>query len=267
MSYERRLAALEGSLGSLPGAVVAFSGGVDSAMLVHACRRLLGERVVAVTADSPSLPRAELAEAQAFAAGHGVRHRLIGTRELDREGYRRNAPDRCYHCKTELFESLANGLEGPEAEWPILYGAIADDLVDHRPGARAADEHGILAPLADAGFTKADVRQYSREHGLATAEKPSFACLSSRVAYGISIDAGLLRRIEAAEQALRQLGFRQFRVRHHGDLARVELPQEDLVRAVGARAAISEGVLGAGYTYVTLDLLGYRTGSMNEVLG
>ena len=245
---------------------MAFSGGVDSAMLLHLCHRLLADRLLAVTADSPSLPRAELEGAREFAECYGVRHLVIETRELDREGYRRNGPDRCYFCKKVLFETVAEELRGTARGWPILYGAIADDLSDHRPGARAAEEHRVKAPLAESGFCKDDVRRYSREHGLSTAEKPAFACLSSRVSYGNAIDSELLHKIEAAEQVLRGLGFQQFRVRHHGNLARVELPPIDLDRAMGVRLQISEGIRSTGYTYVTLDLLGYRSGSMNEVL-
>jgi uncharacterized protein len=212
------------------------------------------------------LPRTELSLAREFTAAHGIRHLVIQTQELRREGYRRNAPDRCYFCKSELFETMIAELEGRKWDWPLLYGAIADDLSDHRPGARAASEHRVLAPLADAQLSKEDVRRYSREHGLSTAEKPSFACLSSRVPYGTAIDRELLQKIESAEELLRRLGFTQFRVRHHGNLARVELPPDDLERALQLRSQISAGIRAVGYAYVTLDLLGYRTGSMNEVL-
>lgn len=266
LSYQDKVSALLRDLAGLPGAVVAFSGGVDSAMLLCACANVLGDRVLAVTADSPSLPRAELAEAQAFALRHRVRHRVIQTRELQRAGYRENARDRCYFCKQELFEVMGRELRGlTEEGWPVLYGAIADDLQDHRPGGRAAAEHGVLAPLAAAGFSKADVRRYSREHGLETADKPSFACLSSRVPYGTGIDAAMLSRLEQAEQVLRDLGYRQYRVRHHGTVARIELLAEELVRAATIdREQIVRGVRAAGYTYVSLDLVGYRTGAMNE---
>lgn len=263
--YELRKQALLQRLASLPGAVVAFSAGVDSTVLLHACREALGDRVVAVTADSPSLPRAELAEARALALRLDVRHVVLPTKELDREQYRKNAEDRCYFCKKELFVTVAERRsEVAPADWPVVYGAILDDLGDHRPGQKAAEEHGVLAPLIDAGFAKTDVRRYGREASLPNAEKPSFACLSSRVPHGTAIDAELLRRIELAEQALRELGFRQFRVRHHGDLARLELGPDELPAAIERREALVAGVRRAGYVHVTLDLLGYRQGSWHS---
>ncbi len=265
--FAAKTVALEQRLATLPGAVVAFSGGVDSAMLLHACQRSLGDRVIAVTADSPSLPRAELADAELFTNEHGIEHVILDTAELQREGYRNNAADRCFFCKTELFEVIAAELVRlARAAWPVLYGAIAEDADDHRPGAQAAAQHGILAPLAELGIGKAEVRRYSREHGLATADKPSFACLASRIPYGTRVSAELLAQLESAESVLRGLGFRQFRVRHHDTVARLELPPEDFARAVGERQAISAGIRAAGYLYVSLDLLGYRSGAMNESL-
>lgn len=267
LPYEHKLAALRAQLGGLPGAVVAFSGGVDSTALLHACRVALGERCVAVTADSPSLPRAELADAEALAREIGIRHVVLPTHELDRPGYRANAGDRCYHCKKELFVTVAQQRAqiAPD-DWSVVYGAITDDLGDHRPGQRAAAEHAVLAPLVDAGFSKVDVRRYSRDAGLRTAEKPSFACLSSRVPYGTSIDAPLLSRIERAEAVLRELGFRQFRVRHHDQLARVEVAPDELPRAFEQREAIGRGLRAVGYVFVALDVFGYRSGAMNELL-
>ena len=267
--FDARLAALHARFCDLPGAVVAFSGGVDSAMLLHACQKALGqERVLAITARSPSLPAAELDAAVAVARELGARHLVVETHEMERSEYRRNAPDRCFFCKSELFEVIARELAPlPEARWPVVYGAIADDLHDHRPGHVAARQRGVLAPLADAGLTKDDVRRYSRAHGLSTAEKPSFACLSSRIPYGTPVEPETLRRLEAAEAVLRGLGFEQFRVRHHGTVARVELLPDALERAVLVhREAIVAGIRAAGYTYVALDLVGYRTGAMNEVL-
>lgn len=255
-------------LAQLPGAVVAFSGGVDSTALLHACRDVLGDRTVAVTADSPSLPRAELADAASLAGELGARHVVLPTDELSRPGYVANAGDRCYHCKHELFVTVAQRrAEIAPAAWAIVYGAITDDLGDHRPGQRAAQEHGVLAPLVDAGFAKADVRRYSRDAGLRTADKPSFACLSSRVPYGTPIDAGLLRRIERAEAVLRDLGFHQFRVRHHDQLARVEVGEDELPRAFALRRDLGERLRAVGYVFVALDVFGYRSGALNELLG
>lgn len=267
LPYAEKAALLHAQLAGLPGVVVAFSGGVDSTMLLHACRQALGDRCVAVTADSPSLPRAELAEAAALARDLGVRHVVLPTHELEQQSYRNNAGDRCYYCKKELFVTVAQRRAeiGPES-WPVAYGAILDDLGDHRPGQKAAAEHHVLAPLIDAGFAKTDVRRYSREHGLRTADKPSFACLSSRVPYGTAIDAPLLSQIERAEQVLRTMGFRQFRVRHHGDVARIELAPDEIAHAVAHREALAQAVQATGYAYVALDLLGYRSGSMNKVL-
>jgi uncharacterized protein len=260
------VAALQAELGGLPGAIVAFSGGVDSTMLLHAAREALGARVVAVTADSPSLPRAELQDACALARVLGVRHEILATAELERDEYRRNGADRCYFCKNELFDAIAARMAELVPEpWPVLYGAIADDAGDHRPGAAAATERGVLAPIR--AFTKEEVRRYSREHRLPTADKPSLACLASRVPYGTAIDAAMLATIEAAERALHALGYRQVRVRHHGAVARIEIPEAEFDRALRERAAIVDGVRAAGYRYVALDLSGYRSGAMNEVLG
>ena len=265
-SYHVKLRDLRRRLGELPGAVVAFSGGVDSSMLLHVCREVLGDAVVAVTADSPSLPRAELDEARELATAMEARHVVLATNELERPDYQRNGSDRCYYCKQELFVTVAERRRevGP-ADWPVLYGAILDDLGDHRPGQKAAAEHGVLAPLVDSEFTKEDVRRYSREVGLPTADKQSFACLSSRVMHGTPIDAALLGRLERAEAVVRELGFKQFRVRHHGNLARLEVGPDELAVAVTHRAALTAGIKAAGYSFVAVDLQGYRSGSMNEV--
>ncbi|MCB9878271.1 MAG: ATP-dependent sacrificial sulfur transferase LarE [Planctomycetes bacterium] len=267
LPYEQKLAHLRRSLGALPGAVVAFSAGVDSTALLHACRQALGERLVAVTADSPSLPRAELADAVALAAELAVRHVVLATDELSREGYVQNEGDRCYHCKQELFVTVAaRRAELDAGAWPVLYGAITDDLGDHRPGQRAAAEHGVLAPLVDAGFGKPDVRRYCRDHGVRVADKPSMACLSSRVPYGTPIDRQVLQRVEQAEAALRARGFRQFRVRHHDQVARLEFADDELPRAFSLREVLGRDVQAAGYTFVAFDAFGYRSGSLNRML-
>jgi uncharacterized protein len=248
--------------------VVAFSGGVDSTALLHACHTALGDRTVAVTADSPSLPRAELAEAEQLARDLGVRHVVLPTHELERDGYRQNAGDRCYFCKKELFVTVAQQRAAiAPADWVVVYGAITDDLGDHRPGQRAAAEHAVQAPLVDAGFSKVDVRRYSRNAGLSTADKQSFACLSSRVPYGMPIDAEVLARIERAEAVLRAHAFRQFRVRHHDNLARIEVGVDELPRAFELRAELGRGLVAAGYVFVAIDVFGYRGGGMNQLLG
>lgn len=268
LPYDQKRAHLREQLLAMRGAVVAFSAGVDSTALLHACRDALGDQVVAVTADSPSLPRAELDEARALAKAIDVRHVVLETDELAREGYRRNEGDRCYHCKKELFVRVAERRdEIAPPDWAVVYGAITDDLGDHRPGQVAAAEHDVLAPLVDAGFGKDDVRRYAREAGLSVAEKPSFACLSSRVPYGEQIDRATLGQIEQAEAALRARGFAQFRVRHHGRVARVEVAPGELARAFELREQLGRDLQACGYTFVALDVFGYRSGSMNQLLG
>lgn len=262
--------ALAERLAGLSGAVVAFSGGVDSAVLLHAAVRALGaERVLAVTARSPSLPAAELVAAERVACEVGALHRIVDTAELERDGYRANGPDRCWFCKTELFEVIDRQIraEGERRGWPVLFGAIADDAGDHRPGAAAARARGVLAPLADGGWRKADVRAYARAHGLSVADKPSFACLASRVPYGTEVHAGVLARLERSERVLHELGFGQVRVRHHDNVARIEVEAADIARVVALRETIAARLREAGYAYVAVDLVGYRSGAMNEVLG
>ena len=267
LPYEEKASLLARELSSLRGAVVAFSGGVDSTVLLHACRAALGDRVVAVTADSPSLPRRELREARELASRLGARHVELKTDELSRDGYRLNEGDRCYHCKKELFVRVAERrAEIAPSEWTVVYGAITDDLGDHRPGHAAAAEHDVRAPLVDAGLGKADVRRYARQAGLSVAEKPSFACLSSRVPYGEPIDRAVLAQIEQAEAALRARGFAQLRVRHHDRLARVEVAPAELERAFFMREQIGRDLQACGYTFVSLDVFGYRSGAMNLML-
>ena len=247
--------------------LVAYSGGADSALLAAVAAQELGERAVAVTAVSASLPRSERAAARAFAAEHGIAHVEVCTDELDRPEYAVNDGQRCYHCKSALLDAL-----GPLAALSgarIALGTNVDDLGDHRPGQRAAAGRGAVAPLLEAGLTKADVRALSAALGLRTAAKPAAACLASRVAYGEPVTAELLGRVERAEEVVRALGFPVCRVRSHGGgaVARVEVPAADVPRAAGLAAELDAGVRGAGFEFCALDLQGFASGRMNVLLG
>lgn len=264
---EAKLHALEMRLGALDRVMVAYSGGVDSAFLAATAHRVLGERMLAVLADSPSLARRDMEQAIAFAQSIGMPLRVIQTEELEKPEYQRNDANRCFHCKTELF----NGMEALRAELgfaQIAYGMNADDTRDYRPGQRAAKEHEVLAPLADAGMTKADVRLLARAAGYTLWDRPAAPCLSSRVEYGRAVTREVLSQVERAEDAMRGLGFREFRVRHHGELARVEIARTELPRALTMETldAITAALREAGYQYVTLDTAGFRSGSLNALL-
>lgn len=263
-SLEDKQERLSAGLARLPGLIVAYSGGVDSALLSEVAHEVLGDRTLAVTAVSPSLARRELAAAKELARRRGWNHRVVATREIARDEYARNEPDRCYWCKTELFEVL-----GPLADqlgWPVAVGTNADDLGDHRPGIAAASERGVLAPLAEAGLTKSEIRELSRRRGLPTADKPASPCLASRIAYGVRVTPQRLRRVERAEEFLRDLGFTVLRVRDHGDLARVEVAAEDIPRLAAQAGRVHRKLRDLGFAYVALDLGGFRSGSMNAVL-
>ncbi|MGE3285058.1 MAG: ATP-dependent sacrificial sulfur transferase LarE [Pseudonocardia sp.] len=268
MVESSELAALRAAVRDGGPLLVAFSGGVDSALVAVVAVQELGAAAVAVTAVSASLPRAERSAARAFARAHGIRHVEVCTDELDRPGYVANGGDRCVHCKDALLDALVPLAELAGAR--IALGTNADDLREHRPGQRAAEARGALAPLVAAGLGKAAVRAVSAELGLATAEKPAAACLSSRVAYGDPVTAEVLARIEAAEAAVHALGFPVCRVRVHagGTLARLELPAERLDEAVSSRRAdLDEAVRGAGFAFCALDLRGFASGRMNVLLG
>lgn len=262
---EDKLQNLKSLLLAMDGAVVAYSGGVDSAFLACVAAETLGDRALAVTARSPSYPAVELAQAAALARERGMRHRLVDTGEVARAEYSANGPDRCYFCKQTLFLTL-EPIAREEGLSQILLGAIAEDLQDYRPGHRAALEAGVRAPLAEAGLSKAEVRELSRRMGLPTWDKPASACLASRVRYGLPIDAKVLGTIEAAEGFLLGLGFRELRVRHEGPTARLELPLADLARVLEHREAIVAHLKSLGYVYVSLDLEGFRSGSGNLLL-
>ena len=244
--------------------VVAYSGGVDSSFLASRTHEILGDRAWAVTAVSPSLSRRELAGAAELAVERGWQHELLDTAEVEREEYARNSVDRCYWCKTELFEVL--GPLAGDRRASIAVGTNTDDLADVRPGLRAAREHSVRAPLVEAGLSKAEIRELARAAGLPVADKPASPCLASRFAYGVRVTQEGLERIERAEEIVRALGFEVFRVRDHGDLARVEVPPEEIERAATLRDELVERLGELGWRYVTLDLKGFRSGSMNEVL-
>jgi len=261
--YER----LVGLIRDMERVIVAFSGGVDSTFLARAAKDAVGDGAVLATADSETYPVSELEETRRLAALLGMRHVVVQTRELDNPEYARNSPNRCYFCKEELFNRL-EPLAAVEGGAQLVYGANMDDLGDHRPGMQAAKAKGVRAPMIEAELWKEEIRVLSHELGLPTWDKPSFACLSSRFQYGDLITAEKLRQIDDAEAFVRGLGFRQFRVRHHDRLARLELPAEEIPRLFedGRREAIVARLRELGYLYVTVDLQGFRSGSANELL-
>jgi uncharacterized protein len=259
-----RIEELESRIRSLGSCVVAFSGGVDSSLVAALAVRALGDRALAVTAVSPALATGELDGAREVARAIGIRHELIQTAELGREGYRRNERDRCYHCKTELYDHLS-ALATRRGHAAVLSGANADDLGDWRPGLRAAEEHAVVHPLLEAGVGKDEVRELARALGVPSAEKPASPCLASRIPYGTAVDPATLAQVDRAEVALKRLGYRVLRVRHYGARGRVELAADELPRArtSAGRAAVVAAVLASGYDEVEIADEPFRSGSLN----
>jgi uncharacterized protein len=264
---EPKLGLLDTRLRSLGRVMVAYSGGVDSAFLAWKAHQILGRDMLAVIADSPSLARAQLADALAFAQEQHIPLEIVATGELDNPAYTRNDAARCFFCKDELF-TVMERMADERGFQTIAYGVNLDDQGDFRPGQTAARQHHVAAPLLDAGLTKQDIRDLARAAGLRLWDKPASACLSSRIEYGLPVTRESLLAVEQGEEALRQLGFRQFRVRHHGQIVRIEIAREELARALSAQmAAAFTGIFKAlGFSYVTLDLEGFRSGSMNALL-
>ena len=267
MTAEEKLNDLKEILKGYGSVAVAFSGGVDSTFLLKVAHDVLGDRAIALTCSSESFPGRERQEAIAFCKKEGIRQVVTESSELDIPGFRDNPPDRCYLCKKELFGKLLSLASENDIAY-VAEGSNMDDLGDYRPGLRAIDELGIKSPLREAGLTKSEIRELSKAMDLPTWSKPSFACLASRFVYGETIDRKKLRMVERAEQFLIDRGFRQVRVRMHGTMARIELPPEEIPRLAesGLREKAAEAFKEIGFSYTSLDLTGYRTGSMNEVL-
>jgi uncharacterized protein len=259
--------ALFDALRDMKSVIVAYSGGADSAYLAWAAKQVLGDRAVAITADSASLPASHKRDAEGFARDHGIRHEWIQTREFDNPDYAVNSPDRCFHCKHELFTRL-DEIAKTRGITHVVYGVNVDDLGDYRPGQRAAKLHDVRAPLVDAGLTKAEIRELSKRAGLSTWDRPASACLSSRIPYGTPVTIENVKIVDRGEDAIRALGFRQFRVRFHGDIVRLEIAPDELPRAMTLDMAREFTAIfkKLGFHYVTLDLEGYRQGSLNAVL-
>jgi pyridinium-3,5-biscarboxylic acid mononucleotide sulfurtransferase len=260
-------ASLEHALRRMERVIVAFSGGADSAYLAWAAHRALGANALAITADSPSLPESHKRDAEAFARRYGIAHEYIRTDEFTNPAYAANNPDRCFHCKDELFRRLEQ-VARERGIGHVVYGVNLDDLSDYRPGQIAARQHQVGAPLADAGLSKAEIRELSRRAGLPTWDRPASACLSSRIPYGTPVTIQNVKTVEVGEEQIKALGFRQFRVRFHGEIVRLEIAPDEMPKALNLEMTQRFTALfkSLGFQYVTLDLEGYRQGSLNEVL-
>jgi pyridinium-3,5-biscarboxylic acid mononucleotide sulfurtransferase len=262
---EDKLNILKARLNEFKRVVVAFSGGVDSTFLARVAKDVYGDNLLLITATSSTNPFYELEEAKSLASLMEIQHRIIVTEEIDNPEYAANPPDRCYFCKSELFTKI-QFIAAKEGYDAVLDGSNAEDMKDYRPGMKAKKERSVISPLAETGFSKSDIRHYSEEYRLPTSSKPSYACLASRIPYGEQITKPKLDRLAVAEYAVRQLGFTQFRIRSHENLARCEFIPEEMDRAWVMKEKLTEICLKSGFNYVTIDLKGYRSGSMNEML-
>lgn len=265
LQTNEKYAALKANLSQYDSVIIAFSGGIDSSLVAFVAGEVLGKQALAVTSASASLKRADLALAEKLAQDWGIEHRVIVTDELSKADYRANPTNRCFHCKTSLYTYLDEMAASGDVQ-VVLNGTNLDDLGDHRPGLIAADNFEVRSPLVETGFHKSDIRALANALGLENADKPQAACLSSRFPYGTHITVQLLAQVEAAEEVLAELGFTQFRVRHHGEVARLEVPASELHKAVAQHDVLQQRVQATGYAYVALDLGGFRSGSLNEGL-